>query len=152
MEANTTIKFLGNREILPVAIYIMQLYYITKDSLRMQSFIIWLNFSLTDNDIRYIKWGLISRLLGVFHWPFVKVKCIAYGDPTKNYETNTYVVVRSTTNRATFALDTLPPVLANRNDHVCSELQTSWMPYNKNVRTSWTTYLGQYEESVVGCE
>lgn len=50
---------------------------------------------------------------------------------------NTYVVVRSTTNGATFAFDTLPPVLANRNDHVCSELQTSWMPYNKNVRTSW---------------
>lgn len=60
----------------------------------------------------------------------------------KNCKINTYIVVRGTTNGATFAFDTLPPVLANRNDHVCSELQTSWMPYNKNVRTSWTTYLG----------
>lgn len=56
---------------------------------------------------------------------------------------NTYIVVRGATNGATFAFDTLPPVLANRNDHVCSELQTSWMPYNKNVRTSWTTHLGR---------
>lgn len=58
----------------------------------------------------------------------------------------TYVVVRGAANRATFAFDTLPPVLANRNDHVCSELQTSWMPYNKNVCTSRNTHLGRNEE------
>lgn len=46
---------------------------------------------------------------------------------------NTHIVVRSATNGTAFAFDTLPPVLANRNDHVRSELQTSRMPYNKNV-------------------
>lgn len=58
-------------------------------------------------------------------------------------EINTYIVVRGAANGAAFAFDTLPPVLANRNDHVCSELQTSWMPYNKNVRTSWNTHFGR---------
>lgn len=52
---------------------------------------------------------------------------------------NTYIVVRGAANGATFAFDTLPPVLANRNDHVCSELQASWMPYNKNG-----TYVMEY--------
>jgi len=64
----------------------------------------------------------------------------------RDCEIDTYIVVRGAANRATFAFDTLPPVLANRNDHVCSELQTSWMPYNKNVRTSRNTHLGWNEE------
>lgn len=48
-------------------------------------------------------------------------------------EINTYIVVRGSAYRATFAFNTLPPVLADRNDHVCSKLQTSWMAYNKKV-------------------
>lgn len=39
------------------------------------------------------------------------------------------IVVRSATNGTAFAFDTLPPVLANRNDHVRCELQTSRMPW-----------------------
>lgn len=56
---------------------------------------------------------------------------------------NTHIVVRSATNGTAFAFDTLPPVLANRNDHVRCELQTSWMPYNKNVARSWKTHMGR---------
>lgn len=44
----------------------------------------------------------------------------------------TYVIIRGTAQSATFAFDALPPVLADRNDHVCGKLQTSWMAYNKN--------------------
>lgn len=46
---------------------------------------------------------------------------------------NTYIVVRGAAYGAAFAFDTLPPVLANRNDHVRSELQTCGMSYNKNM-------------------
>lgn len=56
---------------------------------------------------------------------------------------NTHIVVRSATNGTAFAFDTLPPVLANRNDHVRCELQTSRMPYNKNVARSWKTHMGR---------
>lgn len=55
---------------------------------------------------------------------------------------NTHIVVRGATNGTAFAFDTLPPVLANRNDHVRSELQTSRMPYNKNVARSGNTHMG----------
>lgn len=56
---------------------------------------------------------------------------------------NTHIVVRSATDGTAFAFDTLPPVLANRNDHVRCELQTSRMPYNKNVARSWNTHVGR---------